>query len=230
MHRALTALILISFTTLAGLSLAPAASATSPISDEDDLLRNAARVFTRAVEAPAAAIPAAVLLRASAIAVIPAAARDGTRYYGKGVVSARGARPDYWTPPAIIGFEGAIPLDVDSASIDFVFIAQSRRGLDWLAAPRTTSTTARAMAAGALGHGTPAAIDADLIAYIQFENYFAGVTIKDWIVQEVQSSNVRLYGRPYSTDEIVRGAGFFHVPSSARMWRDAIARYFRHMS
>jgi hypothetical protein len=34
----------------------------------------------------------------------------------------------------------------------------------------------------------------------------------------------------YSTADIVRGAGFFHVPFSARAWRDAIAEYFREMS
>jgi lipid-binding SYLF domain-containing protein len=230
MRRPLIALILIAFSTLAVLSLAPTASATSPTSDEDGLLRNATLVFTRAVNAPVAAIPAAVLIRASAIAVVPVAVKDGTRYYGKGVVSARGARADYWTPPAVIAFEGAIPFDLEAGALDFVFIAQSRRGLDWLIEARSTSTAALAMAAGGLGHSTPIRINADLVAYMQFENYFAGVTIDDWIVQEMKASNAALYGRPYSTDDIVRGAGFFHVPTAARMWRDAIAGYFREMS
>jgi lipid-binding SYLF domain-containing protein len=230
MRRPLIALILLSLSTLAGLSLAPTASATSPSSDEDELLRKATLVFARAVNTPAAAIPAAVLMRASGIAVIPAAAKDGTRYYGNGVVSARGARPDYWTPPAVIAFEGAIPLDLETGSLDFVFIAQSRRGLDWLVDPRTTSTTAHAMAAGGLGHNTPIRINADLLAYMQFENYFAGVTVDDWIVHEMKAANETLYGRRYSTDDIVRGVGFFHVPRAARMWRDAIADYYRDMS
>jgi lipid-binding SYLF domain-containing protein len=86
------------------------------------------------------------------------------------------------------------------------------------------------MAAGGLGHSTPTRINADLLAYMQFENYFAGVTVDDWIVQEIKASNAILYGRPYSTDDIVRGAGFFRVPTAARMWRDAIAGYFREMS
>ena len=230
MRRALVALILISISALAGLSLAPTASATSPTSDEDELLRNATLAFARAVNTPVAAIPAAVLMRASALAVIPAAVKDGFRYYGKGVVSARGARPDYWTPPAIIAFEGAIPLDLETDAVDFVLIAQSRRGLDWLIDPRSSSATAHAMAAGALVHSTPTRINADLLAYMQFENYFAGVTVDDWILQEMKASNAALYGRPYSTDDIIRGAGFFHVPASAQQWRHVIAGYFRHMS
>ena len=46
----------------------------------------------------------------------------------------------------------------------------------------------------------------------------------------MRDSNAVLYGRPYSTDDIVRGAGFFHVPASARRWRETLARYFRKMS
>ncbi len=86
------------------------------------------------------------------------------------------------------------------------------------------------MAAGGLGHERPLGVNADLVAYVQFDSYFAGVAVNDWIVQEMKASNARLYGRPYSTDEIVRGAGFFHLPQAARMWRDALASYFREMS
>ena len=65
---------------------------------------------------------------------------------------------------------------------------------------------------------------------MQFEHYFAGVAVDEWIVQEMKASNAVLYGRPYSTDEIVRGAGFFHVPRAARTWREALTNYFREMS
>lgn len=204
--------------------------ATSTISAEDELLENAATVFAHSVATPAAAIPAAVLMRASAIAVIPAAVRDGGRYYGKGVISARGARLDYWSPPAIIAFEGAISPDLDSGEADFVVIAQTRRGLDHLLDGRLGSALSRPIAPGAIGHSSPARIDADLVAYIHFDRYFAGVTIDGWAVDDLTASNEALYGRPYSTDDIVRGAGFFRLPPGARVWRDVIARYFHEMS
>jgi lipid-binding SYLF domain-containing protein len=222
--------ILASISILAGLSLAATTSATSPTSNEDELLRNATLVFERAVETPAAAIPVAVLMRAAAIAVIPAAAKDGTRFYGNGVVSVRGARVDYWTPPAVIAFEGAIPLDLETGAADFILVAQTGRGLDYFVQGRARHTAAHSIFAGALGHNAPVRINADVLAYIRFENYFAGVTIDDWILQEMRASNAVLYGRPYSTDDIVRGAGFFHTPGPARMWRNAIASYFRKMS
>ena len=204
--------------------------ATSTIAAENELLQNAALVFADAVDTPVAAIPAAVMMRASAIAVIPGAVKDGTHYYGKGVMSARGARPDSWSPPAVIAFEGAIPLDLDTGEADFVIIAQTRRGLDHLVNGRLGSAISRPMAPGAIGHSSPARIEADLVAYIHIDKYFAGVTIDGWAVDDLPASNEALYGRPYSADDIVRGAGFFRLPSGARVWRDVLAGYFREMS
>ena len=228
MRRAVIAFAFIFAGILAGLSLTAGASATSPVSIEDELLQNATLVFSRAVQVPAAAIPAAVLMRATGIVVVPGAMKEGHRVRGKGVVSARGARPDVWTPPAVISVEGDIPLNLESSALDFVIVAQSRRGLDYLVQARHASD--HAIFAGALGHNAPPEMTADLLAYAQFGDYFAGVTIDRWVLQEMTASNEALYGRPYSTDDIVRGAGFFHLPPAARIWRNALAEYFRQMT
>jgi lipid-binding SYLF domain-containing protein len=167
-------------------------------------------------------------MRATGIAVIPTATRDGTHYYGKGVMSARGARQDSWTPPAVIAFDGDVPLNLEAATLALVIVAQSRRGLDCLMEARYRG--ARAIAAGAIGHNTMPSTNVDLLAYAQFDNFFAGVTIDRWELEEVTASNAALYGRPYSTYEIVRGAGFFHLPITARRWREALAAYFREMT
>ena len=230
MRRWLTLLLMATTGTLAGLSLATTVSATAPIPAEDELLRDATLVFSRAIATPAAAIPAAVLMRAAVIAVIPAAVSDGHRYYGTGILSARGARPDYWTLPAVIAFEGTIPLDLETGAIDFIVIAQTRRGVEYLTQGRLASAGLYWIVAGRVGHSSPVRIDADLLGYMQFEDYFAGVTIDEWVVHDITASNATLYGRPYSTDDILRGADVARVPWSARMWRDAIAGYFREMS
>jgi lipid-binding SYLF domain-containing protein len=224
-----THLILTINSILVGLSLAATTSATSPTSHEDELLRNATLVFEHAVETPAAAIPAAALMQATAIAVIPAAVKDGTRFYGNGVVSARGARADYWTPPAVFAFEGAIPLDLETGTADLILVAQTQRGLDYFLQGGLRSTVT-AIAAGPLGHSTPMRINADLLAYMKIGNYLAGVTIDDWVLHDMTASNAVLYGRPYSTDDIVRGAGLFHIMGPIRKWRDALAACVREMS
>jgi lipid-binding SYLF domain-containing protein len=227
--RTIRSLLAVS-TILAGLLLVATTSATSPASNEDELLRNATLVFEHAVEPPAGAIPAAALMRATAVAVIPAAVKDGTRFYGNGVVSARGARGDAWTPPAVIGFEGAIPLDLDTGAVDFILVAQTQRGLDYFLQGLARSPATHSIAAGPLGHDTPVRIDADLLAYMKIGHYLAGVTVDDWVVHDMTASNAALYGRAYSTDDIIRGAGFFHTRGAIRMWRNALAAYFRRMS
>jgi lipid-binding SYLF domain-containing protein len=220
------ALALLATGSLAWLPLA----AESPSPVEDNLLRSATLIFQRAVGTPAAAIPASLMLRARALAVVPAAVKDGALYYGRGIVSARGASQDYWTPPAIVTFEGAIPVEVEADSLDFIIVAQTVRGLDYLTQERFRQPIPHAIVPGALGAETPVKINADLLAYMQFGDYFAGVTIDNWMVGEMKDGNAKLYGRPYSTDEIVRGDGFFHLRSAARLWRDALADYFRERS
>ena len=215
---------------LAGLSLAATTSATSPVSHEDDLLRNATLVFEHAVEPPAAAIPAAILSRATAIAVIPAAARDGVRFHGDGVVSARGGRADGWTPPAVIAFEGAILLGLETATADLILVAQTQRGLDYFLQGRAQGTTTEVIVAGPLGHAIPVRTNADLFAYMKFGQYFGGIAIEDCALHDLTASNAVLYGRAYSTDDIVRGAGFFHNRGAIQLWRDALAAYFRETS
>jgi lipid-binding SYLF domain-containing protein len=205
-------------------------SAISPVIPEDELLADATFVLRRVVDNRAAAIPLSVLMQAQAIAVFPGACKEGHRYYATGVMSARGASPNYWTPPAVLELEGALPLDLDSADVDFVLIAQTRRGLDYLIQERFTAPVIIPILPGALGHDTRVRIDADLVAYMQFGDYFAGVTVNDWMVSEAKAANARLYGRPYSTEDIVRVAGFFHLPPSARTWRHALVALFREMS
>src|SRR5688500_16886311 len=221
MRPRITHLILTITSILAGLSLAATTSATSPTPNEDELLRNATLVFEHAVGTPAAAIPAAVLMRATAIAVIPIAVNEGHRFHGDGVVSAMRGRADDWTPPAVIAFEGAIPLDLETGAADFILVAQTQRGLDYFLQGRVGNTM-HSIVAGPLDHDTPLPINAHLHAYIKLRNYLLVVTVNDWVLQDMPASNAPLYGRAYSTYDSVRGARFFHITGSIRMWRNAL--------
>ena len=155
---------------------------------------------------------------------------DGERFAGKGVMSARGATPTEWTPPAAIAVEGVIPLQLESPEADLILVAQTQRGLDYLMQARLANPVVPPIAAGVLGADTGGRLNADILAYMRFGNYLAGVTVSDWSIRELKADNAIRYGRPYSTEAIVRGAGFFHLPPAARAWRNAIAAYFREMS
>jgi lipid-binding SYLF domain-containing protein len=230
MRKLLMVLAVASISTLSWLSSESTLSAISPTLPEEDLLRQATLVFERVVDTPPAAIPASIMMRARGIAVIPGAFKDGSRYCGVGVLSAQGANPAYWTTPAVLAFEGAIPLDLETDTLDFVLVAQTARGLDYLLLPRFVSPVIHPIYPGPVGQNTRPQLNADILAYMQFGDYFAGVTIEDWMITEMRSSNAQLYGRPYSTDEIVRGDGFFFLPPAARRWRNALSGYFSRMS
>jgi len=221
---------LVAAAALALLTLSAAPSTISPTGEEEDLLYNATAVFQHVAVQAVPAIPASVMLRAHGIAVFPRTVLNGARLAGNGVMSARRAIPTEWTPPAAIAFEGVIPLELESPEADLVLVAQTQRGLDYLVQGRLANPVVAPIAAGVLGTDTPARLHGDILAYMRFGNYFAGVTVSDWSIRELKADNALLYGRPYSTEAIVRGAGFFYLPPAARAWRNAIAAYFREMS
>jgi lipid-binding SYLF domain-containing protein len=230
MRKWLANLTVTSTLCFAWLFLAATPSATSPTSPEDELLRDATLVFERATAVPHAAIPAHIMLRARGIVVIPLAERDGSLYYGVGVFSARQGGLEEWTPPAILAFQGAIPIELESEILDFILLPMSARGLNYLTQERFAAPLFTPIAPGPLGDDLQVRTSPDLVGYLRFGQYFAGVTIDDWEISEIRSSNMQLYGRPYSTDAIVRGAGFFQLPKTARLFRQALRAYFREMS
>lgn len=205
-------------------------SSPSAISPEDQLLAGATSVLLRVLDGDgASAIPIPVLMRSHAIAVFPRAQKDGLRYYATGVMSAREGRLNTWTPPAVLELEGALPLDLNNATVDFILVAQTRRGLDYLIQERFTSPVIVPISPGGLGENTDAQGRADLVAYIHFGDYFAGVTVNDWIISEAKAANARLYGWPCSTEDIAFGA-ILHLPPAARSWSNAVFRLFGEMS
>jgi lipid-binding SYLF domain-containing protein len=223
------ALLLLMFCTLPWLPMTSNLAASAPPALPDKLLRDATLVLRRALDTPSAAIPASVMRRASGIAVFPAARIDGSMYYGMGVMSARGADPLRWTPPAILTFQGAIPIHLEATTVDFVIVAMTRRGLDYLTQDEMLPVLTR-IHPGQLGQDGPEALDADLFGYMEFGDYFAGVSVENWTVVGMRSSNQQLYRHPYSTYDIVSGAGFFNPPQAARAWLDTLSSYFREMS
>ena len=207
--------------------IAATTSAQSPTSLEDELLRNATLVFERATRMPNAAIPAAVMLRARGVVVIPSAHTAGTLYYGTGAFSARKGPFDEWTAPAILAFQGALPVALESQDVDFVLLPMTPLGMNTLLQERYTGGALGPIVAGGMGPHVQAGPSDDILGYVRFGNYFAGMMIDAWHVSEMRISNKQLYGRAYTTDDIARGAGFFHLPKGARQFREALSAYFR---
>jgi lipid-binding SYLF domain-containing protein len=207
----------------------PSTLAQTAESPQVELIHNATLVFRRTVDAPAAAIPAALLQQAKAIAIFPRITVDeeGARG-GPGIVSARGRGSRGWSAPAVVTFRGGIEPQFDLGPADFVFVALTQRGLRYLSQGEATLAEPNCISPGPVGQDTRVSMDADILAYIQFGSYFAGVTVGGWSLREAKDANASLYGKPYSTADVLQGG--FTVPAPAQEWRDAIASYFKEMS
>ena len=211
------------------LSMPPTSAAgASPPSPEDALLSSATRVFLRAVDTPSAAIPAAVLQRARAIAVIPTARNDGPFNAGTGVVSARERDAQQWSAPAVINYDGRIVPTLDVDTIDLIFVAVTSRGLRYLSEEEVSLGEPNAIPPGPLGQDAQIDINVDILAYMQFGDFFAGVTVEQWAICAAPYANERLYGKPLNTRAVFRGG--FRAPTLAQAWRDVLAGFYKETS
>jgi lipid-binding SYLF domain-containing protein len=217
----------ISLVFVSWLSMPSAPVAESP-SPETELISNATLILQRAVDVPSAAIPASVMFRAKAVAVFPGAITDGAAYCGPGIVSARDDSSFEWTAPAGVTLQGSIPPRLDVDALDFVLVALTPGGVARLSGRATGSLGPYAVAQGPLEQNAGAVIDADLVGYMQFGDFFGGVMVSDFTINEMKGANARIYGHPYGTADVFRGG--FTVPVFAQAWRNALSRYFGEMS
>ena len=73
-------------------------------------------------------------------------------------------------------------------------------------------------------------ITADILGYVRFDNYFAGAAVNGWTIESMDDANTALYGKGYSTVDVVRGHGYFQLRPAARAWREMLADLFGEAS
>lgn len=179
---------------------------------------------------PDQAIPQAVLSKAEAIAVFPAVKKGGFvvgGQWGRGIMSARGARGS-WSSPAFLTLTGgSFGLQIGGQEIDLVLVVMDRKGLERLVRNQFKIGVDASAAAGPVGRDAQAATDiqmqAKILSYSRARGLFAGVTINGGTIKQDRDANERFYGRSYSTREIVfeRLGG---APPPVPAWRDALSR------
>lgn len=173
MRRTFITLILLLSSMPPWLSMSPRLSASVV---PDEILRNAQLILRRTLEVPSTAIPAQVMVRARAIVVVPGARTDGEMYYGLGVMNTREDDPLRWTPLNVINFRGTIPVDLDAANADFILVALTPEGEASLTQGLPLPGSVR-IHPGPLGEAWSEGLDADVVGYMAFADYFGGITI-----------------------------------------------------
>ncbi len=194
----------------------------------DKRLRNSAITFQQIMAAPDRAIPRNLLERARCIVIVPGMKKAAFLVggeYGRGFALCR--VPGSWSAPAPVRLTGGsfgAQLGADSA--DIILLLMNPRGLERLFSDKFSIGADLAAAAGPVGRDAKADTDillkAEILSWSRARGIFAGVSLNGTVVEPDRAEANRLYGRPWSNREIIRGA--VAVPDAAKVLGDELAR------
>lgn len=190
--------------------VASGASAQATAGDERDRALEAAEVLRELTRVDETGIPANLLDRAHAIAVIPDVVRGafiiGGRY-GKGLVTSRTSSGE-WGPPAFVNIGGAsYGFQIGADATDLVMIFTEKEGLEKLLADKLELGADASVAAGPVGRSaaisTNATFDSAIYSYSRTKGAFAGVALTGAVLTIDDSANEEAYGREITGREIL---------------------------
>ena len=194
----------------------------------DKRLRNSAATFHEIMDAPDKAIPRFLLEKAQCIVIVPGMKKAAFLVggeYGRGFASCR--VPGSWSAPAPVRLTGGsfgFQLGADSA--DIVLLVTSERGLERLLSDKFSIGADVSAAAGPVGRDAGADTDillkAEILSWSRARGIFAGVSLNGTVVEADRAEARRLYGRAWSTREIIRGG--IAMPDAAKILGDELAR------
>ena len=189
---------------------------------------NAIRVLTEVQRTPDSAIPAWLLEKSYAIAVIPEVVKAGFvvgGHRGKGLISVRS--PDgTWSNPSYltmtggsVGFQGGLQ------SSDIILVFRTQRGVDNLVHGKFTLGADASIAAGPVGRQAQASTDAELkaeiISYARTRGLFAGVALDGTALTIDHRANERIYGPDVTARTAFEGR-VSNVPEGIVRFRDQL--------
>jgi lipid-binding SYLF domain-containing protein len=175
-------------------------------------LTTSTRVLTELMQMPEQNIPAWLLERAHAIAVIPSVIKVGLGIggrRGKGVLVVR-KDDGSWSNPVFVNLTGgSFGFQVGVQSTDVVLVFTSRESVEGIVGGKVTLGADASVAAGPIGRQSSAATDIGLMAavysYSRASGLFAGVALDGSAMTIDNSSNESFYGRPaVLASEIIR--------------------------
>jgi len=173
-------------------------------------------------------IPLRLLARAQCIVVVPdmkKAAFLVGGHYGRGFASCR--VPGSWSAPAPVRLTGgSFGLQLGADSTDIVLLVMNERGLERLLSDKFALGVDVNVAAGPVGRDanadTDALLHAEVVAWSRSRGAFAGVALNGTVVEHDRAEAIRLYGRPWSNREIIRGG--LAMPDPARVLTTELSR------
>ena len=206
------------------------ASATLIAQEEtpDNRLKASAATFHEIMAAPDRAIPIHLLARARCIVIVPGMRKAAFLVggeYGRGFASCR--VQGSWSAPAPVRLTGgSFGVQLGADSTDIVLMLMNQKGLEHLLSDKFSIGADLAAAAGPVGRDVNADTDvllkAEILSWSRTRGVFAGASLNGTVVEADRSEAIRLYGRPWSSRDIIEGA--ITTPDAAKVLMDEISR------
>jgi lipid-binding SYLF domain-containing protein len=194
----------------------------------DKRLQRSAETLRDVMTSPDRAIPLKLLERAQCVVVVPGmkkAAFGVGGEYGRGFASCR--VPGSWSAPAPVRLTGgSLGVQIGADSTDIILLVMNQRGFERLLSDKFALGVDVNVAAGPVGRDANADTDtlmhAEILAWSRSRGAFVGVALNGTVVERDRAEAVRLYGKPWSNREIIRGG--VAIPDPARVLTNELDR------
>lgn len=179
---------------------------------EQKRAETALAVLKQVQSTPDSEIPASLLSKAYAIAVIPEVVKVGLVVggrRGKGLISVRQADGTWSNPAYITVTGGSFGFQAGVQSADLILVFRTPRGVDNLVSGKFTLGADASVAAGPVGRQASAATDvelkAEILAYARTRGLFAGVALDGSVLGIDYDAIERVYGNNVSPRALFEG-------------------------
>ena len=174
-------------------------------------LEDATATFNEIMRTKDRGIPQDLLNKAHCAVVVPGLKKGAFvvgAQFGRGFVSCRGQNDRGWSAPAAIRIEGgSFGLQIGGSETDVVMLVMNDRGAQKLLGDHFTIGGEGEVAAGPVGREataqTDARMSAEILSWSRSRGVFAGVALKGATLREDKDANEDLYGKPFTTREVV---------------------------
>jgi SH3 domain-containing YSC84-like protein 1 len=180
--------------------------------DVVDRLQSSTATIQQIIDAPDKGIPDEVLKGAKCIAIVPSMLKGGFIFgakHGRGVSTCR--LPDgHWSAPAFFAITGGSwGLQIGVEDIQLVMMIMNDDGMRNLLQDKFQIGGNASAAAGPVGRHASAGTDwkasTEILTYSRAHGLFAGIDLDGSWVQRDKDSTLALYGRDYTTTQILTG-------------------------
>jgi lipid-binding SYLF domain-containing protein len=190
-----------------------AAVAFAEHKEEAERARAAAAVVDSIMASPDKSVPADLMKKAHAVAVIPNVVKGAFvvgGQFGKGLVAKRGANGKWGTPAYVDIGGGSFGLQIGVEATDLILVFTKPDGLTELLEDNLKLSAEAGAVAGPVGRevqaGTNLTFDSPIYSYSRNKGVFVGVSLDGSVVQIDDSSNEQVYGKGVTgTDIVVKG-------------------------